>query len=118
MHRPWAALLVAVTVAAACLSSPPVARAAYISLPVDVAPAVGSPVGTSPYGDSDQYTTKVNPQPPAATHSAISPITSTGGGTGQGAQRGGGARGIGLSEGLRRILWILTRTILLGCVER
>jgi hypothetical protein len=81
MHRPRAALLVAVAVAAACLSSPPAPRAAVRSVGTDHALNFEHS-RARPHGDSDQFTTKV-PPPPSPTQ--ITPVPSTGG-------TGGGSR--------------------------
>ncbi len=91
MHRPRTALLVAVAVAAACLSSPPALRADSSH---GKGPFNGGPPPTiSPYGDSDQYTTKT-PPPPTTSHSTdpYTPEVGQSGGGGNGGGAGGGGR--------------------------
>jgi hypothetical protein len=97
MHRPQTALLVAVAVAAACLSSPPAPRAEVLSQ--GVMSSVGSDQGPSfrhqgakPNGDSDQFTTKTNPTTPKDTN----PIFGSGPGIGT-----GGTDPIVRQEGIR-----------------
>ena len=62
MHRPRVALLIAVAVAAACLSSPPAPRAAVWIPDPDLVPKLHHP-GATPNGDSDQFTTRTGAPP-------------------------------------------------------
>lgn len=73
MHRPRTALLLAVAVAAACLSSPPAQGAGVSGIDgrTGSGPGLGHR-GWSPYGDSDQYTTKTTP-PPSQTN-IVAPV--------------------------------------------
>ena len=96
MHRPRAALLVAVVVAAACLSSPPASQAAR---PVSLSDAQ-SGFGHSGFGhfvkkngDSDQFTTKSQSPPVSSSSTPGLPGSSSSGSgssTGSGTTPGNG----------------------------
>jgi hypothetical protein len=95
MHRPRTALLIAVAVAAACLSSPPDSRATTGPGSTNQRPGIWDR-GMRPTGDSDQFTTKSTPPPQPTT--STGPVTSDpkgntgsggGGGLGRNAQQDG-----------------------------